>query len=308
MTLATKNGSLIVKDGKIAENCGCCQPWHCYQCPPGYEAFPGRYGTIAGGGFTINLGENQSSGDSPLADDYPASGSDWEQLRTEITYRTTGWGQFPWYPGRHQVWLGYKKWHDDYQSFPTYRSLSASLVGVGKAGLISLKDPSVADGTEERSFELDVFGNLIASYVKYGVSMPNGLAVSYSTGVVVSGYQCTGTLRDVVVTIEFQATWEISMASLTSVDANIYTFVSLADYRQDQIVRFDTRQLTPGMTVTLSPLPGFRGQYADLTQGWYQPSFQFSPYGFGVVQFSDVPQRDMSLVFTPSELLLPAEC
>jgi hypothetical protein len=31
MTLATKNGSLIVKDGKIAENCGCCGGWYC--CP-----------------------------------------------------------------------------------------------------------------------------------------------------------------------------------------------------------------------------------------------------------------------------------
>ena len=30
MTLATKNGSLIVKDGQIAENCGCCGGWYCY--------------------------------------------------------------------------------------------------------------------------------------------------------------------------------------------------------------------------------------------------------------------------------------
>ncbi len=29
MTLATKNGSLIVKDGQIAENCGCCGGWYC---------------------------------------------------------------------------------------------------------------------------------------------------------------------------------------------------------------------------------------------------------------------------------------
>ena len=31
MTLATKNGSLIVKDGKFAENCGCCGDWYCCQ-------------------------------------------------------------------------------------------------------------------------------------------------------------------------------------------------------------------------------------------------------------------------------------
>jgi len=35
MTLATKNGSLIVKDGKVAENCGCCGGWWCYD---GYGA------------------------------------------------------------------------------------------------------------------------------------------------------------------------------------------------------------------------------------------------------------------------------
>ena len=29
MTLATKNGSLIVKDGLLAENCGCCGGWYC---------------------------------------------------------------------------------------------------------------------------------------------------------------------------------------------------------------------------------------------------------------------------------------
>jgi len=29
MTLATKNGSLIVKDGSIAEDCGCCGGWFC---------------------------------------------------------------------------------------------------------------------------------------------------------------------------------------------------------------------------------------------------------------------------------------
>ena len=29
MPLATKNNSLIVKDGKLAENCGCCGPWYC---------------------------------------------------------------------------------------------------------------------------------------------------------------------------------------------------------------------------------------------------------------------------------------
>lgn len=29
MTLATKNNAIIVKDGKLAENCGCCGGWYC---------------------------------------------------------------------------------------------------------------------------------------------------------------------------------------------------------------------------------------------------------------------------------------
>lgn len=30
MTIATKNGLPIVKDGVIASNCGCCEGWHCF--------------------------------------------------------------------------------------------------------------------------------------------------------------------------------------------------------------------------------------------------------------------------------------
>jgi hypothetical protein len=33
MTLATKNGSLILKDGRLAENCGCCGGWYCDLVP-----------------------------------------------------------------------------------------------------------------------------------------------------------------------------------------------------------------------------------------------------------------------------------
>ena len=29
MTIATKNGAIIVKDGLLAENCGCCGGWYC---------------------------------------------------------------------------------------------------------------------------------------------------------------------------------------------------------------------------------------------------------------------------------------
>jgi hypothetical protein len=37
MPIATKNNAIIVKDGKLAENCGCCGGWYCcagvLQCP-----------------------------------------------------------------------------------------------------------------------------------------------------------------------------------------------------------------------------------------------------------------------------------
>jgi hypothetical protein len=30
MPLATKDNAIIIKDGKLAENCDCCGPWYCY--------------------------------------------------------------------------------------------------------------------------------------------------------------------------------------------------------------------------------------------------------------------------------------
>jgi hypothetical protein len=35
MPLATKNNAIIVKDGKLAENCDCCGGWYCYPCDCG---------------------------------------------------------------------------------------------------------------------------------------------------------------------------------------------------------------------------------------------------------------------------------
>ena len=34
MPIATKNGSIIVKDGAVAENCDCCGGWYCYTPNP----------------------------------------------------------------------------------------------------------------------------------------------------------------------------------------------------------------------------------------------------------------------------------
>lgn len=35
--IATKNGSIIVKDGSVAEDCNCCGGWYCYDNPCDYQ-------------------------------------------------------------------------------------------------------------------------------------------------------------------------------------------------------------------------------------------------------------------------------
>lgn len=38
MPLATKNNAIIVKDGKLAEGCGCCGGWYCWSCDCGLSS------------------------------------------------------------------------------------------------------------------------------------------------------------------------------------------------------------------------------------------------------------------------------
>jgi hypothetical protein len=40
MPLATKNNAIIIKDGKLAENCNCCGGWYCYGCGEGFKYDP----------------------------------------------------------------------------------------------------------------------------------------------------------------------------------------------------------------------------------------------------------------------------
>ena len=72
MTIATKNGSVILKDGSVAQNCGCCGGWYCYpdSCPCNYSkqmpqslqatlAFTlasNMYGIALGNAFSAYLG------------------------------------------------------------------------------------------------------------------------------------------------------------------------------------------------------------------------------------------------------------
>jgi len=40
MPLATKNGAIILKDGKLAEDCGCCGGWYCFLDPTSDPSAP----------------------------------------------------------------------------------------------------------------------------------------------------------------------------------------------------------------------------------------------------------------------------
>jgi len=59
MTLATKNGSLIVQDGKIAEDCGCCGGWYCDggQCD---SCVSGVAPSVINAVFTLQVRDGQS--------------------------------------------------------------------------------------------------------------------------------------------------------------------------------------------------------------------------------------------------------
>ena len=72
--LATKNGSLIVKDGKLAEDCGCCGGWYCCEssvCAANdvqsvtvtisAQDFVQRYSPTGLGGSDITIGVRGSS-------------------------------------------------------------------------------------------------------------------------------------------------------------------------------------------------------------------------------------------------------
>jgi hypothetical protein len=70
MTIATKNGSIIVKDGKLAENCGCCGGWYCYT--PCTRAFAAPVTVILQGkALDPNLTQSFSS-NSETTSNYPS--------------------------------------------------------------------------------------------------------------------------------------------------------------------------------------------------------------------------------------------
>ncbi|NDC56586.1 MAG: hypothetical protein EBZ69_07235 [Alphaproteobacteria bacterium] len=65
MTIATKNGAIIVKDGKLAENCGCCGEWYCDQ----------QYGACCNGTQCENKYKCDCAGTSTFKNGVPCGGS-----------------------------------------------------------------------------------------------------------------------------------------------------------------------------------------------------------------------------------------
>jgi hypothetical protein len=47
MPLATKNNEIIIKEGKLAENCDCCGGWYCYKCEDGFAIDCRNFGTVS---------------------------------------------------------------------------------------------------------------------------------------------------------------------------------------------------------------------------------------------------------------------
>lgn len=47
MPLATKNNAIIIKDGRLAENCDCCGGWYCYKCEDGFAVDCRNFGTVS---------------------------------------------------------------------------------------------------------------------------------------------------------------------------------------------------------------------------------------------------------------------
>ena len=47
MNIATQGGKIIVKDGKLAEDCGCCGGWYCYKCDDGFAVDCKNFGEVS---------------------------------------------------------------------------------------------------------------------------------------------------------------------------------------------------------------------------------------------------------------------
>jgi hypothetical protein len=77
MPLAIKNNAMIVKDGKLAEDCGCCGGWYCFcaMCPKGFAPLRIKCDcTLSVGGSSVTYSIRLVSSAS-LAFNYPGCGT-----------------------------------------------------------------------------------------------------------------------------------------------------------------------------------------------------------------------------------------
>lgn len=96
MPLATKNNAIILKDGQIAENCGCCGGWYCDDCT---SCEGGAIPSVINALFTMTV--NDGSCQFPL-----------RMVRAESDVRMTpfscGLYVAYWGVGANPNWLGYQ--------------------------------------------------------------------------------------------------------------------------------------------------------------------------------------------------------
>jgi hypothetical protein len=289
MPLAVKNNALIVKDGKIAENCGCCGGWYCYKCPSGYDTHPGRYGTItASDSLSVSLGASSYSGDASLSTPLPSPGTKWRQLRTQVNAFNVS-------PiASHVVNLVHKESFNGFRRVTTYQRFSDDFTGLGPASYVNFQDTSVPDG-RFGSFEVterDIHGNVLAGVTKFPPASGFLLGIEYSLVLVITAGTCPGTVREVVSGINIAATWALSIfGTSNNTSTDIYTFLYLGGYMQNQSYGFDTKSLTSGSAILIQPI----------AEEWKVRRGSVAP-------FSQYPTQDMSCVFVPSQTVLEPDC
>jgi hypothetical protein len=289
MPLATKNNAIIVKDGLLAESCGCCGGWYCYKCPRGYDLNPGRYGTItANDSLSVALGGSTSSGDASLSTPLPSPGTRWRQLRTELN-------TFDVSPvASHIVNLAHKESFNGFRQVTTYQQFSDNFTGSGPASYVSFQDTSVPSGQYFESYvtQRDVFGNALAGVTKWAPISNYLLGIDYSVTLRITPVTCPGSVREVVSGIGIEATWRVSMFGTSDhTQTTVYDFRDLGSYTQTRTYGFDLKSLANNSAVVIEPLAG----------GWIRRLGAVAP-------FSEYPAQEMSCVYVPSQTVLEPDC
>ena len=116
MPLATKNGSIIVKDGKLAEDCGCCGGWYCWSCDCGLSS--------------VSLVITEFQSDNPSLFNPSVNGTYSMSHPSGVEACCEIWTAD--IPSAFTFTL-YQVWYDDTPTLPIYSFSGANVTGGGRA-------------------------------------------------------------------------------------------------------------------------------------------------------------------------------